>query len=307
MNKDTFIKDWMEGKVSLEELQELKTDPEYKETIAELEHIMESSSHLAPPKKKSKAQAWSEIADQLEETDPSTGQSRVIQLAPFVRMAVAATIIMLVAMYFLLPSDTTYSTSAGEQLSYKLPGGTAVMLNAETYVSFDESNWEEERLVALEGEAYFNVVKGAQFIVQTSKGRVQVIGTGFNVYNRGEILKVSCFEGKVRVINTQAKEIVLTKGQSSQIEGGNVGEPVVFNKEKTATWRSGEFYYENAPFSEVVAELERQYNVEITLEAMTNRSYTGYFNNKDLDEALKLVLLPMSYKYEQKGSRIFAK
>ena len=66
MNKDTFIKDWMEGKVSLEELQELKTDPEYKETIAELEHIMESSSHLAPPKKKSKAQAWSEIADQLE-------------------------------------------------------------------------------------------------------------------------------------------------------------------------------------------------------------------------------------------------
>ncbi|MGD1960512.1 MAG: FecR family protein [Fulvivirga sp.] len=307
MNKHTFLKDWMEGKVSPEELQELKTDPDYKETIVELEHIMESSSHLVPPKKKSKAQAWSEIADQLEETDSSTGESRIIQLTPFIRVAVAAAVVLLVAMYFLLPSDTTYSTSAGEQLSYKLPDGTEVMLNAETSVSFDESNWEERRMVALEGEAYFDVVKGAQFVVETPKGRVEVIGTSFNTYNRGEMLKVSCFEGKVRVINTRAKEIVLTKGQSSQIEGDNVGEPVVFNEEKTATWRSGEFYYENAPFSEVVAELERQYNVEITLEAMTNRSYTGYFNNKDLDEALKLVLLPMSYEYEQKGPRIFAK
>ena len=36
MNKDTFIQDWMEGKVSPEKLSELRNDPEYSETIAEL-------------------------------------------------------------------------------------------------------------------------------------------------------------------------------------------------------------------------------------------------------------------------------
>lgn len=304
MNKNTFIQDWMEGKISPEQLEELKADPAYSESIAELEQILSRSSELTPPRKKSTKQAWDEIADTLDERSPKKN-TRVVKFNPLVKLAIAATVTLVFLVYFLLPSSTTYNTLAGEQLTYDLPDGTKVVLNAETSISFDASKWSEERVIQLDGEAYFDVKSGMPFRVETQIGNIEVLGTTFNAYNRNGVLRVSCFEGKVKV-RSSSEERVLTEGQASKVVGEVVENPKRFDLEKTATWRTGEFYYENAPFGEVIDELERQYQIKVDIE-LRDRYYTGYFNNKNLDEALKLVLLPMSLEYEKDGSTIKVK
>ena len=40
------------------------------------------------------------------------------------------------------------------------------------------------------------------------------------------------------------------------------------------------------------------------MKASSNGSYTGYFNTKNLDEALKLVFTPMGLSYKIEGKKI---
>ncbi|MEM9857384.1 MAG: FecR domain-containing protein [Bacteroidota bacterium] len=305
MNKDTFIQDWMEGKITPEQLEELKSNPEYEGSIRELNQILKASSQLTPPKKKDKQQAWAELSDRITEGQ-SEKAAKVIKLNRFIKLAVAVTVILLLTVYLLLPSTTTFTTLPGEQLTYTLPNGTKVTLNAASSISFSASQWDTERKVDLTGEAYFDVTNGKPFTVATRAGNIEVLGTRFNAYHRSGTLRVSCFEGKVSV-SSKSNNTVLRKGQMSEIKNNVLEDPKEFDVEKAAAWRTGEFYYENTPLTEVVYELERQFNVEININLNSKRHYTGYFSNKDLDEALKLVLLPMSLKYEKAGSTIEVK
>ncbi|MEM7107488.1 MAG: FecR domain-containing protein [Bacteroidota bacterium] len=308
MNKDKFIKEWMEGAITKERIKALKNDPEYSEVIAELETIFAATNKIIPPQTKNKAQAWEEIADKLVEDEaPLPKKGRVIKLNQLVPIGIAAAITLLLIVYFLQPAETLFTTPSGEQRTYSLPQGTEVFLNAETSLSFDTSNWEKKRTVTLKGEAYFKVSKGGPFIVKTNQGTIEVLGTNFNVFNRHDMLAVSCFEGKVKLIASESKAIILKAGQTSKITRGNMDAPKEFDLQKTATWREGEFYYEEVPFHLVVEEFERQYNLKVVSDTLTSRPYTGYFSNKNLQEAMKLLFPPMSYTYERKGSSVVIK
>jgi len=56
-----------------------------------------------------------------------------------------------------------------------------------------------ERIIHLEGEATFKVLKGNSFTVLTPFGKVEVLGTVFTVKAANGLLNVQCSEGKVRV------------------------------------------------------------------------------------------------------------
>jgi ferric-dicitrate binding protein FerR (iron transport regulator) len=46
-----------------------------------------------------------------------------------------------------------------------------------------------------------------------------------------------------------------------------------------ANWRNGEFYFENAPITEIFKEIERQFNVTFDLPKMKMKFFTGSFTN----------------------------
>ena len=64
-------------------------------------------------------------------------------------------------------------------------------------------------------------------------------------------------------------------------------------------WKTGEFYYNNQPFSSVIAELQRQFNVEIEFEENKEQVFSGYFTNKNIETALDMVCLPLGFEYEK--------
>ncbi|HNT42586.1 MAG TPA: DUF4974 domain-containing protein, partial [Tenuifilaceae bacterium] len=65
-------------------------------------------------------------------------------------------------------------------------------------------------------------------------------------------------------------------------------------------WTNGEFKFVGVPLSEVLTELERQFNIKVTAMDFNpnGRTFTGYFTKSSLEQALELVAQPMSLRYE---------
>ena len=74
-----------------------------------------------------------------------------------------------------------------------------MLLNSKSTITFNKHNWDTNRTLELNGEAFFDVEKGNTFTVKTSQGNVSVLGTEFNVNASVDFFRVSCYEGKVKV------------------------------------------------------------------------------------------------------------
>ena len=110
----------------------------------------------------------------------------------------------------------TITVPAGQRINITLADGTNVWLNARTTIQYPITFNEKERLVKLDGEAYFDVTKDKSkpFIVQTNNYNVEVLGTKFDVdsYSETEIFETTLMEGSVRISSlTDANESLMLK------------------------------------------------------------------------------------------------
>ena len=294
-----FLKNWLEGKIPAEELQSRKDRGDA--FVQEFDELITRSSRLKVPDTVTKEEAWQKLSVKLTEAPKN---ARVVKLNRWIPVSIAASLLLTMIAFFMF-SKTTVSTQLAETKVYILPDGSEVVLNADSKLSFRRLGWSDERIVSLEGEAFFNVTKGSTFIVNNEKGTITVLGTSFNVNARASSFEVSCFSGKVNVASG-AKEVILTKGLLTKLESNGITNAKPFDQQKT-TWRNGDFYFEGQPLSTVINELERQFNVEIIFSGDGSRLYTGYFSNKNLDEALELVFKPMSLNFHQENNKITVK
>ena len=84
--------------------------------------------------------------------------------------------------------------------------GTEVWLNANSNFVYPTAFIGDERIVTLEGEAYFKVTKDPErpFIVKTKTVQTRVLGTEFNIRSyTPEDTHVVLINGKVEVSNTK--------------------------------------------------------------------------------------------------------
>jgi len=265
-----------------------------------IDKLIESASRLKVPEGRSKEEAWNLLQQKIESEKP---RAKTFRLYPYLSIGIAATLTLLVVAYFFLLSEKTISTPRGEHLSFALPDASAITLNAESEIQYNPRNWKENRTLKLKGEAFFEVTQGSSFVVETELGRVEVTGTSFNVSYRSSAFEVSCFSGSVNVKDNEDNTVALKAGEYTQLRNNKLSLPTQAD-EKKVLWKSGDFYFENAQLKSVVEELERQFNIEIEMKASSNGSYTGYFNTKNLDEALKLVFTPMGLSYKIEGKKI---
>lgn len=215
---------------------------------------------------------------------------------PMLRIASVLVVGLLVSYFFIYNRSTHIETGAGEKLEVTLPDASRVLVNAGSDLRFKKARWESDRKVTLEGEAYFNVAKGARFDVVTPSGTVSVLGTQFNVRQRGGNLEVYCYEGLVRV-ETPKNRLELPAGHYFQLSQGQVASGK--HSGDSPSWAQGMSQFNRAPLSEVVAELERQFGVTITLEGVdSDRLFTGSFLHGDLDQALEAVTRPLKLEYQ---------
>lgn len=217
-------------------------------------------------------------------------------LAPMLKIASVLVIAFGVYFSFFFNSNIEISTLASQKTTIELPDQSQVVLNALSTISYHKKDWNDNRILKLDGEAYFKVEKGKTFDVVTSQGKVTVVGTQFNVKQRDDYFEVKCFEG---IVNVQSANITrqLWAGDTYRIIDGKFTETKILST--TPEWTKNTSVFNVIPIKEVIAELERQYNIEVITKKMNNdRLFTGGFKHTNLNDALTSITQPMNLTYE---------
>ncbi|MEQ8907418.1 FecR domain-containing protein [Ekhidna sp.] len=267
----------------------------------ELSEFLKKASDAKVPSGKSKQDIWAEIEEQIDDEKKST-------IPIWTYMGIAASLLLIAAIAFLFypkgtPETLNIATALAESTTIDLPDGSKVTLNANSSISYSE-DWD--RKLHLEGEAFFEVVKGEQFVVKTTIGSVEVLGTSFNVFARDSTFEVACKTGKVRVnVPSKAVSEPLSSGQSIRVEIDTV-KRTSLDAELVGKWQAGEFYFNEQHLSDVLSEVERQFSVSIALPDSSDYVFSGYFTNKNIDSALEMVCLPLGLAYEKTGPDTYA-
>lgn len=281
---DTFLARWAAGELTPEELAEF----EKSEAFKAFDKInKESQQFNAPPI--DKAKSLIEVNEKI-----TFGAKRKL----ISRLAIAASVSIMIVSSVLVFSTKSYTTDSGEQMAVTLPDGSTVQLAAKSRLRHKRFFWLNNRKVKLEGEAFFDVQKGDGFRVQTIHGTTSVLGTRFNVRSRPKRFSVDCFEGKVKVETAKTdQEFVLTPGNGVKLSDGEYKESKVSGI--LPAWMTGLSVFANEKLSAVIEELKVQYGINFeTGNQNLELLFSGSFVHKDLDKALRSTLMPMGVDYE---------
>ncbi len=282
---------WVNNDLSAEELAKLEESGD----LQILEQIMqESSEWTLPPSQLT----YEKIKEQRKNLSKN---SNVFSIQRAWWMAAAAVLLIssLIGLYQVNFSTTDYATAAGEIKNIELPDGTKVLLNGNSSISFKSYNWEENRALNLKGAAYFNVTKKGPFSVDFNGAKVAVLGTKFTILSSPIYHKVTCHEGKVKVLNG-ADEYVLTKGM--QVDSDKLQTNVDVDG---PSWEQPYSEFKNAKLREVLATLQMRFNYDFdTSNVDLDKKYTGQYTNTDGLAALKMVFNPLQIKYKVEGNYV---
>jgi ferric-dicitrate binding protein FerR (iron transport regulator) len=297
MNEDNKLAKWLDDRLDGEELKEFQASPEY-DTYRK---IKEFSAQLETPAMDMDA-TYAAIVAKRRAVKP---EPKTIRLQPWLGRIAAVLVLALGITFFLYTNNTTtLMADAGERTEFELPDNSQVVLNAGSEASYKSWNWDSNREVELEGEAYFRVAKGQTFDVNTQLGKVTVVGTQFNVKARNGRFDVTCFEGKVKVTYNK-EEILLTSGMSIAYDNG---QSIKITDPETGQpgWINYEVSFTEEKLESVIDEIERQYKVTIdTKNVNTAETYTGTLPMNNLQQALEIITTLKQLKAEKTGNNKF--
>ena len=202
------------------------------------------------------------------------------------------------------PEQTVY-VPAGQRIDIILSDGSKVCLNGRSSLTYPTVFNKKVRNVTLNGQAYFEVVSGksAPFVVTTSKGEVEVMGTKFDVLDFADepVFETALMEGKVKVALQSAPDESFVIAPNMKIflrDGKLVREYIEDNS--SYLWRSGLIAFREASFGKIMSELQKNYDIRIQVEndKLQQISYTGKFRMADgIDYALKVLQRDVNFTY----------
>lgn len=292
---DTILARWLAGELTPEELVEFQKT----ESFLEYQYIANASNRFLKPSLNKETLYEKIKANRDLKQIQQERKTKVIALKKIVyTISIAASLILLVGFLF---NTVSYETAIGEQLAVTLPDGSKVQLNANSKLEHSRFFWNSNRNVGLKGEAFFTVTSGNKFTVETHLGAVSVLGTEFNVRARTETISVHCYEGKVQFKDTKANNKIITAGQSIIVIDG------VLEEQKTTTekpsWLNGISTFDNVLLSDVLNELQAQYNITIkTNNVNVKQRFSGNIVHNNIEIALQTVFKPMNIKYTLKNN-----
>lgn len=233
------------------------------------------------------------------------------------RVAAAAAVIMILITGSLgtltvaerLEQPLTVYTQLGERSQVELPDGTKVWLNSSSRVEYRSTLFSRERRVKMKGEVYFEVAhdEHSPFIVSTNGLDVRVLGTKFNIRNieQKHLVSTVLLEGSVMayaegneaysVRLRPSQELVYdTETKYMQLRNCEMAE-------RSINWIDGRFRFEENTFEEIVAELQRYYNVEVHFmdDSLRAERFSGDFHVEDGIYHIMSVL-QLTYKFHYK-------
>ena len=291
---------------------------------------LEKGREDLPPGKK--IEEWQKIADRLRaesdslEVKLSRGYDRTYRSGW--AYTIAASVLLVVISFSVLkftdlippallsnqvtyvPEHKTISTAYGEQKIIQLESGTRITLNANSNITYREG-WVYQNSVNLQlvGEAYFDVAKrksttGRVFSVETTDGKISVLGTRFMVSTRDRKTRVILEEGRVAIERKSGKQnrnAILNPDQLAEFSLRSDDVNIIpVNTNLYTSWTKGLFVFDRALLVDVAHRLTQTFGTEVEIvdPILLTREISGSIESKDLNMVVsalgKVLQVPVS-------------
>lgn len=274
----------------------------------------------ASPAERGAVDAWYDALDYTEQL-PIKETAR---LPVWAAIAALLLVTMTATLLFFNAGNTTgneilISTSSNERKSFTLSDGTEIMLNRKSQVRISGDFGDKNRIISLEGEAWFRVAKDSirPFIVESGSLRTTVLGTSFNInaYEKHDRFKVAVLTGKVRVSEiVEGKEKILadqltTNHTLSFYKQYKEAERNMEDAAAITSWKENKLYIDNASISDIASQLSNFYQTDVRILTSFNAKdrYTIRFNKESVSGAMEVLTLLTQKQFNYEKNKITIK
>lgn len=254
---------------------------------------------------------------------------------------VAATILLFIGLTFLSKTIIshidkkdlgmiTVEAPKGAKTYLTLNDGTKIWLNAGSKVQYFKSYNQENRIVQLEGEAFFKVSKNKKlpFRVFAQGVEVKAVGTSFNVnaYPDDGYVQTTLVEGSVVItpdknlqhentitlqpnqsvtVYSQKQKIIKQPLKDSILERPKMAIQRVEIKRKVTintyiSWKDKRWVFDGESIADLAIKLERRFDVKIIIldDELNNCKISGILEDENIEQILTAIRLtvPMDFK-----------
>lgn len=279
MKEDYILAKWLENNLTKEEHQDFNENFD----VVTFEKIKKYSEELTTTEFDSQLILKNILSSKNKKT-------KVVSLQNWILRIAAVLLLIITVFYFTIINQTKLFESNNKILSnIILPDQSKIILNKNSQISYKDYNWKENRILKLDGEAFFKVSKGNKFKVETNLGSVTVLGTQFNVKTNNNKFEVVCFEGKVNV-NYKNQNFILTKGKAVLFSDQEILQFETKNSHPNWNTNQNEIQFTNSNFKELISELESNYQIKINTPNFDSKQlFTGKLPKNNLEASLKII------------------
>ena len=313
MDFDSLIIEYLTGSLRGENAREflrmVETDGECARRFDELNRLYASS--LTPYYESRRGKNWEKLRRRIKGT-----QFRTFTKRHYIAAAIAAVAVITGVCAGIIGSRSEgteellceIAVPEGSRTKLMLPDSSTVWLNSGAKLSYAKDFGKKIRNVYLEGEGYFEVHRDEKhpFTVNTEDLSVKVLGTVFNVREDGNTT-VDLISGKVEVSTEEGLALTLSPGERAVLDhttgslSKKVSEPFV------SDWTAGRMSFTNISMSEILARLQKHFNVRIELQdkSLAQERFSGSIDlSMTLDEILHYLDVDGKYSVTMEGGVI---
>lgn len=261
---------------------------------------------------------WNNILADISQKASKTYTKR--SLIYYTAISAAAAIVLMFCLNMFMNDNiggdnteyTYFYMPRGEKGQLFLPDGTKVWLNSDSKLTFGNDFNTKNRVVSLDGEAYFDVAKSDKhkFIVKTASVDVKVHGTAFNVtaYAQSGIVGVSLQRGSVSIYKSGSDIELASLVPNQRVSINKISfltEINSFADDSDISWTFEELIFDHTPLKEVFSKMGNWYGVHIAVAPSPlqhDLKYRFKIKTESLTEILELInkMTPIEYKIDGK-------
>ncbi len=198
------------------------------------------------------------------------------------------------------------SVPKGVKKIFHLPDGSTVMLNSDSEIKYPAS-FENERIVELVGQAFFEVQKNEDlpFTVISGELKTEVLGTSFDVsaYPDESKMHVAVVTGKVMVNTASGVSTTILPAEATYYDTDTQSlKKGGYDYNHLVGWRHRILKFQEESYQHVFDRLSKWYNVsfEFASGEIPKGKYSGEFQNESLENVLNGMKYSLGISYELK-------
>ncbi len=281
--------------------------PENKKTFERIKTIWDNSNN-PQANEPDVALAWQKFLENRAAANAASSTPMNIRKGGKWKLMSAAAAILIVALtgfLFYWNSPVQYESFA-QSKAFTLSDKSIVTLNSVSKLTYARSFNRKERVVNLEGEAFFDVSKNPKkpFVINVNNVAVKVLGTSFNIRSTSDVTEIVVETGLVKVTRGAA-EYTLSPHQKLTFKS-NEAKPEIstISNQLYQYYRTKIFVCDRTSLQDLVNTLSDAYNVEITIAnpILEQQQLNGKYPQTDaVKDILEVVAATLNARIEQQG------